>query len=461
MKYDVAVIGAGPGGYVAAIRLGQLGLKVACIDKGGVGGTCLNVGCIPSKTLLHWTHAYSQFMKHGKTYGFDASGMKVDWTELQKGKASTIAGLDQGIRGLFKKNKVTYIEAAATFVSPKMLSLSGKTRETLEADRFILATGSVPAALPFLPFDEKKVLSSTGALSLGFIPESMSVIGGGAIGLELASVYQRLGTKIAVIDILENLLPTLDSSLSRQLQQNLEQQGFKFHLDTKITNGKVSDKGVSLMLEKAGGKSVIDSEVCLVAVGRKPYTEGLGLQEIGVKLNDKGFVQVDDCLRTAQDHIYAIGDLIEGPMLAHKASEEGVAVAELIAGKAPTINYLLIPNVVYTSPEAASVGFTEQEARAAGLDVMLGTFPFRANSRARCTAEEAGFVKVIGERSSGRLIGMHILGPHAGDLIHEGVIALQAKARVSDIAHACHAHPTYSEAIKEAALAAIDQPIHF
>lgn len=461
-RFDVVVIGSGPGGYVAAIRAAQLGKKVACIEKETFfGGTCLNVGCIPSKNLLHWTEQYYHLKTVGRDHGFDGSAIAVNWEQLQKSKDASIDGLRMGIKGLFRKNKVTVFTGRAHFVSSRMIEvLQGDVKETVEATDFIVASGSEPIPLPFLPFDEKRVLSSTGALSLPEVPKTMTVIGAGAIGVEMASVYNRLGTQVTVVEMLDKICPGIDIAVGKVLFQELQKQGIAFRLSTEVSKAKVNDDNVSLIVKEDKEKTVLDSEVVLVSVGRRPYYDGLGLAEVGVGQDDQGRVLVDDSFRSSVPNIYAIGDLIDGPQLAHRASEEGVVVAENLAGKGSTVNYMAIPNVIYTSPEVASVGFTESEAREIGMDISVGTFPFKANSRARCTGEDGGVVKVVGEKSSGRLIGMHIVGPHAGELIQQGVQAIAQRLHVADIAHAPCAHPTLSEAVKEAALATIGKPIH-
>jgi len=459
--FDLVVIGAGPGGYVAAIRAAKLGKKVAIIDKRGFpGGTCLNVGCVPSKALLHWTEKYHE-VKQGANWGLDGSALTLDWKQLQKAKEGVVDGLRKGIDGLFKANKITSIIGAARFVSPHMVEVeNAQGKSTVEAENFIIATGGEPIALPFLPFDEKKVLSSTGALSLPEVPKSMIVVGAGVIGVELASVYARLGTKVTFIEQLEHVCYGLDVAIGRLLQQTLMAQGMTFHLDTEVAKAKLTEEHISLIVNEGKQSSVFNADCVLVAIGRKPYTAGLGLDEIGVEKSGRGHIFVDDQFRTKVPNVFAIGDVIEGVALAHRASEEGMAVADIIAGKKADINYLFIPNVVYTSPEVASVGLLESEAREMKIDVMVGTCPFKANSRARCSGQTEGLVKIVGDKVSGRLIGMHIIGPSASELIHEGVMALQKRAQVADIASACHAHPTLSESIREAALSAIGQPLH-
>ncbi len=462
MNVDVAIIGSGPGGYVAALRAKQLGLNVLCIEKEpSLGGTCLNVGCIPSKALLQSTEYYEKVLKEGKQHGIDCRDLSANLLQMMKRKAEIVKGLTEGIAGLFKRHGVAHLAGQARFISDHQLEvLRGSDRTLVDAKNVILATGSEPISLPFLPFDEKIVLSSTGALSLAEVPKKMIVIGAGAIGLELASVYRRLGAEIIVVEMLDRIAPAMDLGVSKQFQRILEKQGFLFHLSTKVTGAKIGKKDISLSLVKDNQTSELKADLVLVAIGRRPFTQGLGLHEAGIQTNPAGFVQVDSSFRTSRPHVFAIGDLIEGPMLAHKASEEGIAVAEIIAGKAHHLNYLAIPNVIYTWPEVASVGFTEEEARKSGLEIKIGSYPFKGNPRARCSGEEDGFVKVIGEAKSGRLIGMHILGAHASEMIGEGMIAIEKKATLEDLARAPHAHPTLSEAIREAALSALGRVLH-
>jgi len=457
MKYDCIVIGAGPGGYVAAIRAAQLGLKTACIEKREtLGGTCLNVGCIPSKALLHSSELYSRIQHEAAANGISVKGTSIDFKAMMARKEGVVAGFTKGIEGLFKKNKVDWIQGAARLKSPHEVEAGGNV---YEAGAIILATGSEPISLPFLPFDEKKVLSSTGALALSSIPKKLLVIGAGVIGVELGSVYQRIGSEVVFIEFLDRICPAFDSALSKGLLKSLSSQGMQFHLSHKVVKGDVS-KGVSLTVEGEGKETVFTGDAVLVAVGRKPYSDGLGLDALGIQKDPKGFVQIDAAFRTSQPHIFAIGDLVEGPMLAHKASEEGIAVAELIAGHRPLIDYLSIPNVAYTHPEAAGVGLTEEEAKARGIPYKAAQFPFKANSRARCTGDDAGFVKMLAEEKSRKLIGIHILGAHASELIAEASLAIARRLTADELGDACHAHPTLAEALKEAALSLFKAPIH-
>lgn len=461
MDYDVVVIGSGPGGYVAAIRAAQLGLKVACVEKASTyGGTCLNVGCIPSKALLQSSESFEFAKKGAEEQGVSCKDVTFDFEKMMQRKEGIVDGSVKGIEGLFKKNQITAIHGSAKFIAKDEIEIANEKQSSrLKAKNFILATGSEPIPLPFLPFDEKIVLSSTGALSLKKAPKKMVVIGAGVIGVEIASVYNRLGTEVIVIEMLDKICPAMDNAVGRALQQSLKKQGFVFHLSSKVTEAKVDKQNVSVKFESGGETHQINADAVLVAIGRRPYSEGLGLEQIGVK-QTKGFVNVDALFRTNVPHIFAIGDLIEGPMLAHRASEEGVAAAELIAGLKPHVNYMGIPNVIYTHPEVAALGLTEEEAKEKRLSLLVGMCSFRANPRARCLGDTDGFVKIIGEKNSGRLIGLHIIGHSASELIAEGVIAIEKKATLEDIARACHAHPTLSEWIKEAALVALARPIN-
>lgn len=455
-KFDLIVIGSGPGGYVAALRAAQKGMRVLCVEKDPTfGGTCLNVGCIPSKALLHSSELYHNVAVHAKENGVELSDLKVNLAQMMGRKEKIVGGLTQGIAFLFKKQKVETLCGEARLVSPNRIRVG---EEEVEADAILLATGSEPIALPFLPFDEKRVLSSTGALSLPKVPKKMILIGAGVIGLELGSVYRRLGAEIEVIELLDRVTPTLDREISKATQQILTKQGLIFHLGTKVIGASLDAKSISLELDRE--PKTVSADVVLIAIGRRPFSKGLGLEELGVQKDPVGRVIVDGSFRTSVPSIYAIGDLIDGPMLAHKASEEGIAAVDGIAGQSAEINYLAIPNVMYTSPEVAGVGMTEEEAKEAGLSLLIGKVPFKAIPRARCTGEEEGFVKLIGERSSDRLIGLHIIGANASEMIHEGVMALKKKATLKEIAEASHAHPTLSEAIKEAALLARGEGLH-
>lgn len=448
--YDVVIIGAGPGGYVAAIRAAQKGLSVACIEKEKtLGGTCLNVGCIPSKALLHSTEYFEKVAKEGEEHGIFAEKLRVDLTRMMERKSKVVKGLTDGIAFLFKKNKVDWIQGEASFVTPNTLQVGD---QKVEGKSIIIATGSEPTPLPFLPFDEKVVLSSTGALSLPKIPKKMLIVGAGVIGLELGSVYKRLGSEVEVVELMDRVIPPFDHDLSKAAGQIFKKQGIKFHLSAKVKSGKV-DGGVTLELDNL----TLKGDCVLVSIGRRPYTANLGLEKIGLS---EGQIPVDGCFQTRVPNVYAIGDVVDGPMLAHKASEEGIAVIDYLAGEKTALNYMAIPNVMYTWPEVAAVGLTEQEAKQKGLELQIGSFPFKANPRARCSGDAQGLVKVIAEKKSQKIIGLHIIGPSASEMIGEGVLAIEKGMTLSQLAHASHAHPTCSEAIKEAALSALGQAIH-
>lgn len=457
--FDVVVIGSGPGGYVAAIRAAQLGFKTACIEKDKpLGGTCLNVGCIPSKALLHSTELYQKLQKEAKNNGIEIGNATFNFKQMMARKTKIVTSFNAGIEGLFQKNKITRFQGVASLKNSTTIVVSD---QEISARNIILATGSEPIALPFLPFDERKILSSTGALSLEQVPQKMIVVGAGIIGVEIGSVYSRLGAQVVFVEFLDRICPTLDESLSKELQKILQGQGMQFNLSSKVTAAQVNDKQIALKVTMPD-QSVqeMSADVVLVSIGRKPYTQGLGLDKAGVAVNEKGFVKIDGFFRTNLPNVFAIGDIVDGPMLAHKASEEGVAVAEMIAGHHPKIEYAAIPNVVYTHPEVASVGMTEAEAKNAGLIIKIGTFGFKANSRARCTDEEEGFVKMIAEEKKGTIVGVHIIGAHASELIAEAALAIQKRMTAEEIASLPHAHPTLSESLKEAALAVDKRAIH-
>lgn len=462
-RYDIAIIGAGPGGYVAAIRAAQLGFKTVCIDKHhALGGTCLNVGCIPSKTLLQATELLYHLQHQGKEQGMEWSGLSLDFSKLMERKKQVIKSLNDGVAGLFRQHHITSLQGTAEFVNSNRLcihSKEGKSQE-IEASYILIATGSEPIALPDLPFHERQVVSSTGVLSLLSIPKRLVVIGAGVIGVELASVYSRLGSQVLIIEMLDHICPALDSSLSKQLLKELQKQGIQFSLASRVITAAIQPDEVIVVADLNGEVRNISAHVVLVAVGRRPHTEGLHLERVGIQTDRRGFIVVDQHFCTTQPNIYAIGDVIEGAMLAHRASAEGIAVVEALKGEKTKVDYLAVPNVIYTYPEVASVGLTEQEARQAGLELIVGTSFFRGNPRARCSGESEGFIKILGDKHSGRLIGMHILGPHASELISEGMLAMQKRAFIKDLAEAPQAHPTLSEAIKEAALDALGQAIH-
>lgn len=458
MNYDVVVIGSGPGGYVAAIRSAQLGLKTACIEKSKtLGGTCLNIGCIPSKALLHSSELYWKLKKEGASHGLLFSESSCDLSQMMARKEGVVASFVKGIEGLFQKNKVTWIQGEGRLKTPHAVAV-GET--TIEARFIVLATGSEPISLPFLPFDEKRVLSSTGALSLSSIPKKLFIIGAGVIGVELGSVYNRLGSEVVFLEFLDRICPAFDFALSKGLQKSLTAQGMTFHLSHKVLRADVSPKEIKLIAQGPSGEIPFSGDAVLVAIGRRPYSENLGLEAVAIQKDSKGFLPIDASFRTAQPSIFAIGDLVEGPMLAHKASEEGIAVAELIAGHRPTLDYLSIPNVAYTHPEVAAVGLTEEELKARGIAYRASQFPFKANSRARCVGDSEGFVKLLAEEKSHRLLGVHVIGPSASEIIAEAALAIASRTTAETLASTCHAHPTFSEALKEAALGLFGSPIH-
>lgn len=461
MEYDVVVIGSGPGGYVAAIRAAQLGLSTLCIEKESTfGGTCLNVGCIPSKALLHSSHFYEQIQKQAEENGIHVDNLNLSLQTMMKRKEKIVHSFTKGIAYLFSKNKVETLEGVASFIDPHTLLVkNNKKEEKIKAKNFILATGSVPISLPFMPFDEKMIVSSTGALAFDQIPKELIIIGAGIIGVELGSVWGRIGSKVTVIEMLPRIAPGLDLQLAEALQKNLSSH-MEFYLSHRLKEGKIAKDKVELAVEKEGESKKFSADKVLVAIGRRPYSEELGLEKIGVEKDNKGFVQIDGSFRTSKKHIFAIGDLVDGPMLAHKASEEGIAVAEYIAGNLSTISYIAIPNVAYTHPEAASVGLTEEKIKDLGIDYLSASVPFSSNSRGKCIGETKGFVKVLARKSDKALLGMHILSADASDLIMEGVLAMQKRMKVDEIAKTSHAHPTLSETIKEACMAISSKAIH-
>lgn len=457
-SYDLCVIGAGPAGYVAAIRAAQLGMKTVCVEKRKtLGGTCLNVGCIPSKCLLQSTEYYDLAQHHLQEHGIAVENASIDFSTMMQRKEQVVKSLVDGIAGLFKKHTITWEQGSAAFVSPEEIEVDGKK---IKAKHFLIATGSEPIELPFLKFDEEIILSSTGALSLKKPPKRMALIGGGVIGTEIASVYNRLGAEVHIIEMLPAILPGFDATIVKEFTRILKKQGITLHLDAKVKSGERKGSGIALTFEKEGKDETLDFDAVLVAIGRRPYTKGLALEKAQIRVNEKGQIPVNGIFQTSQPHIYAIGDVIDGPMLAHKASEEGVAVAEIISGASPHINYLAIPNVVYTHPEVSTVGLTEQEAKEAGLELNIGISYFKGNARARCVGDTDGLVKIIGDKKSDRLVGLHIIGPHSSEMIGEGVIALNARMTLEQICHSSHAHPTLSEAILEAAMAAKGHAIH-
>lgn len=455
--FDVIVIGSGPGGYVAAIRCAQLGMKTACVEKGPLGGTCLNIGCIPSKTLLHSSELLYQLSHHYPEHGIQVEKASFDFAKMMKRKTEVVQSFNQGIGSLFKKNKITHLAGTGSFKTSTEITVGGKD---YQAKSIIIATGSEPIALPFLPIDEKRVITSTGALSLEKIPKKMLVIGAGVIGVELGSVYQRLGAEVIFIEFMPKICPTMDETISTAFQKILEAQGMQFHLSTKVVAADLSSSRIRLTTEDQGKTMQMEGDIVLCSIGRRPYTKELALEKAGIKSGEKGFVKINGRFQTNVPHIYAIGDVVDGPMLAHKAMEEGVAVAEIIAGEKPTIEYIAIPNVIYTHPEVASVGLTEQEAKEAGRTVKTGSFPLKINSRAKCTGETEGLVKIVADGETDRLLGIHILSAHASEIIGEGVLALENKLTALELGNMPHAHPTLSEAVKEAALAVHGRPIH-
>ena len=460
MDFDLIVIGAGPGGYVAAIKAAQLGMKVACVEKRKtLGGTCLNVGCIPSKALLHSSEKFEGVKEHGGEHGIKVSGLKLDLKAMMKRKDTVVDGLTKGIEGLFAKNKVKKITGTGVISGANEVTV-GKDKYT--AKNILIATGSDVAKLPNVEVDEKQIVSSTGALELPKVPKKMVVIGAGVIGLELGSVWRRLGAEVEVIEYLDRITPGIDDECAAAFQKLLEKQGIAFQLGTKVTGAKKGKAGVELTVEPAaGGKaSKVKADVVLLCIGRTPYTEGLGLESVGIALDERGRIPVNGSLQTSVPSIWAIGDVIAGPMLAHKAEEEGVAAVETMAGQHGHINYDVIPAVIYTHPELATVGKTEEELKAAGVDYKSSKFPFMANSRARANGDADGFVKMLIDKKTDRVYGVHILGPQAGTLIAEAALALEYGASSEDIGRTCHSHPDLNEAVKEAALGGFAKPIH-
>jgi dihydrolipoamide dehydrogenase len=461
-EYDVIVIGAGPGGYVCAIRCAQLGLKTACVEgRETLGGTCLNVGCIPSKAMLHASEMYHQSVTHFADMGLNVAAPEIDLPKMLEYKQSTVDSNTKGIEFLFKKNKIDWLKGYGKITAPGEVSVDGTAHK---ARKIVIATGSEPASIPGVEIDEKIVVSSTGALELSEIPERLVVIGAGVIGLELGSVYARLGSEVTVIEFLDHITPGIDAEITKTFQKMLAKQGLKFVLNTAVQgvstgtgNGKAT---VSYKARKDDAEGSVEADIVLVATGRKPYTSGLGLEDLGVKLTDRGMVEIDEHWKTSVDGIYAIGDAVKGPMLAHKAEDEGTGVAETIAGQAGHVNYGVIPGVIYTSPEVAVVGKTEEQLKDEGRKYKVGKFPFMGNARAKSYFMGDGFVKMLADAETDRVLGCHIVGPQAGELIAEVCVAMEFGAAAEDIARTCHAHPTCSEAVREAALACGDGAIH-
>jgi len=457
--YDVAVIGSGPGGYVAAIRCSQLGLKTALIEKySTLGGTCLNVGCIPSKSLLDSSHHYEDATKHFSEHGIEIEGsITINFQQMIDRKAAVVEQTTKGIDYLMQKNKIDVFEGLGSFVDATHIKIDGKDAQTIEAKYSIIATGSKPASLPFIKVDKERVITSTEALKLKEIPKHLVVIGGGVIGLELGQVYRRLGAEVSVIEYADRITPVMDAGLSKELMKVMKKQGVKFFLSHGVNKVESNGKQVTVAAKDKNGAEVqFEGDYCLVSVGRRPYTDGLNAEAAGVQVNDRGQVEVNDHLQTTASNIYAIGDVVRGAMLAHKAEEEGVLVAEFLAGQKPHIDYNLIPNVIYTWPEVAAVGKTEEQLKASGIAYKTGQFPMRALGRARASMDTDGFVKILADAQTDEVLGVHMIGARAADLVAEAVTAMEFRASAEDIARMSHSHPTYAEAIKEAALAATE-----
>jgi dihydrolipoamide dehydrogenase len=463
--YDLVVIGAGPGGYVAAIRAAQLGLKVACVDKRkSLGGTCLNIGCIPSKALLQASEHYAHASQGLAPFGVNVGDVSFDLPTMMAHKDKVVEDNTKGIEFLFKKNGITAVHGAARIVSASEVAVTGEggATESLATKAILIATGSDSAPLPGIEIDEERIVTSTGALSLPEVPRHLVVVGAGVIGLEMGSVWARLGAQVTVVEFLDRITPGIDGEVAMNFQRILEKQGMTFRLATKVTGAQTGKAGVSLTLEPAAGGTaeMLDCDTVLVAIGRRPFTQGLGLDDAGVETDARGFITIDEAFQTNVEGIFAIGDCVPGPMLAHKAEDEGVAAAEIIAGETGHVNYDAIPSIVYTWPEVAAVGKTEEQLKEAGAAYKVGKFPFTANGRARAGNDTEGFVKILADAESDRVLGAHIIGPDAGTLIHEIVVAMEFGASAEDIARTCHGHPTLAEAVKEAALAVDGRTIH-
>ena len=464
-NFDLIVIGGGPGGYVCAIRAAQLGLKTACVEsRGALGGTCLNVGCIPSKSLLNLSENFHKAKTDFNKQGIEIAGIKLNIEKMMSNKNKSIQVLTKGVEFLFKKNKVTYIKGKGVIFSKNNVVVYDNNKKTsFNSKNIVIATGSAVASLPGIEIDENNIISSTGALSLNKVPKKLAIIGGGYIGLEMGSVWSRLGSEVTVIEYLDYITPGMDREVSNEFQKILTKQGIKFKMSSKVNSVKKNINGVTINYTdiKNSKDETLEFDKVLVSVGRKPYTEGLNLTKIGVKKDKKGRIEVNEKLQTSIKNIYAIGDVIKGPMLAHKAEEEGIAVAEILAGQAGHVNYNVIPGVVYTSPEVATVGKTEEQLKEEKKSYKVGKFPFMANSRAKVNNQTEGFVKILADSKTDKVLGVHIIGPHCGDMIAEMALAMEFGASAEDIARTCHAHPTHTEAIKEAALAVDKRPIHF
>ena len=461
--FDLVVIGAGPGGYVASIRAAQLGMKVACIEKEStLGGTCLNIGCIPSKALLNSSEKFMEISNHAEEHGIKATKVDLDVTKLMQRKEKIVKKLTTGIGFLFKKNNIIHIPGTATFVDKNTISVKNSKQEiTVSANNFIIATGSSSIEIPNIAVDEKQIVTSTGALSLNKVPKTLLVIGGGYIGLEMGSVWCRLGSKVTVVEALDRIVPTMDDEIATEFMKSLKKQGLEFKLSHKVTSTKVSKSGVEVKMQSFDKKELKEKyEIVLMSVGRKPNTEGLNLENIGIKLTKNNSIEIGKNFQTSVEGIYAIGDVVPGPMLAHKAEEEGVACVEIIKGQKTHINYDAIPAIVYTNPEIASVGKTEEQLKELNIDYKVGKFPFMANGRALTTSSTDGFVKILADSKTDQILGAHIIGHDAGQLIAEIVTAMEFGGSAEDIARICHAHPTTSEAVKEAAMNIVGRAIH-
>ena len=462
-KFQAVVIGGGPGGYVCAIRLAQLGLKTACIEsRGSLGGTCLNIGCIPSKSLLNLSEEFHK-VKGLANKGIEIGEVKLNLDKMMKSKDKAVTVLTKGVEFLLKKNKVTYFKGHGSFKSKnEILIKDDQKKETIiQTEKTVIATGSVPVSLPGIEIDEKIIVSSTGALKLEKVPNKMVVVGGGYIGLEMGSVWSRLGAKVEVVEFLDHITPGMDKEISNEFMKILKKQGINFHMQHKVERIEKNKLGANVStIDKEGNKKDFECDVVLISVGRKPNTQGLNLDKVGIKLDKKSRVQIDKDFKTNLDNIYAIGDVIEGPMLAHKAEDEGIAVAENIAGQSGHVNYDIIPGVIYTSPEVASIGKTEEQLKKLNVKYKIGKFSFMANSRAKAIDDTEGFVKILADEKTDKVLGAHLIGPHAGELIAEIGIAMEFGASSEDIARTCHAHPTFSEAVKEAALSVDKRAIH-
>ncbi|MFA0962133.1 dihydrolipoyl dehydrogenase [Roseivirga sp. BDSF3-8] len=459
MKYDVVVIGSGPGGYVAAIRCAQLGLKTAIVEKYPVlGGTCLNVGCIPSKALLDSSEHFHNAQNHFKEHGINLSKLSVDIKQMIERKRGVVKQTVDGVQYLMKKNKIDVHTGLGSFKDKHTLVIKGgKEEKTIESDKFIIATGSKPSDLPFAKPDKERIITSTEALELVEVPKHLIIIGAGYIGMELGSVYGRLGSKVTVVEFMDRITPGMDKTMSKELQKVLKKLGFDFNLKHKVTGvERKGDEVVVTAEDDKGEKKEFKGNYCLLSIGRKPYTEGLNLEAAGLSTDERGKIEVDDNLKTKVDNIYAIGDVVRGAMLAHKAEEEGIFVAETMAGQKPHINYKLIPGVIYTWPEVASVGYTEEELKEDGRKYKSGSFPFKASGRARASMDTDGLVKVLADKETDEILGVHIIGPRAADMIAEAVVAMEFRASAEDVARMSHAHPTFTESIKEACLAATE-----